>query len=132
MGFISGLLGKFKMQIIAIVSVLILVGLAYGYWNYSQNKIATLIEQNSALKMANQTNEETIKKMQQNFADAQKKLTDLNKQYESINKDTETTKQDVTVTKLDKTNKDQVAKKVTDAMNGIFQSLNAETNQDTF
>lgn len=129
---ITGFFGAFKLQIIAVLAVLALVGAAYWYFNYSQNKISTLTSENATLKSANETNQKTIQKMQQNFVDIQKKLADLNKEYELINQDTVTTKKNISVKNVNKANKDQVLKTVNATMNDVFRNLIAETQHDSF
>lgn len=54
--------GSIGWKIVAIQAVLMLlmIGAAYWYWNWSQDRIATLAGENSQLLMATQTQEQTI------------------------------------------------------------------------
>lgn len=124
--------GKFKMQIIAVIAVLAVLGLAYGYWNYSQNKIQTLTAANAVLKSANETQDKTIAALRENFKQMQQKLTDLNKSYSQIRQDAINAKKTIIAGTVTKTNKAQVKKTITDSMNSIFQDLNNESNPDSF
>lgn len=62
------------------VALLILTGMFYWYYNQSQDTIRTLNENNATLKIAVQTNEETITNLRRDYSRAQTILTETNRQ----------------------------------------------------
>lgn len=62
------------------VALLILTGMFYWYYNQSQDTIRTLNENNATLKIAVQTNEETITNLRRDYSRSQTILTETNRQ----------------------------------------------------
>lgn len=62
------------------VALLILTGMFYWYYNQSQDTIRTLNENNATLKIAVQTNEETITNLRRDYTRSQTILTETNRQ----------------------------------------------------
>ena len=52
------------------IVILVMAGSFYWYFNWSQNQLTVLRENNAKLEIAVQTNEETIKQLQEDFARA--------------------------------------------------------------
>lgn len=76
----------FNFKIIGILIIIMLVMLGGFYWYYqdSQSKIAILIENNSKLEIAVQTNEATITELQNNYLRITSEIERVNTEFQSI------------------------------------------------
>ena len=132
LSMLSNIFGAFKWQVIAGLAIAFILGSAYFYWNYSQNKIADLTAKTQVLQDVVDTQHITITKLQDNFEKAQKNLTILNKQYADINKKTFVSRKAISLSKVTKENKKQTEVKINSTVNTMFRDINDQTQPETF
>jgi len=73
-----------RLSAILIVVILVMGGVGYWYYQDSQATIATLTENNAKLETATQLQEETIKKMEADYAAASEELNRVNEEFAVI------------------------------------------------
>lgn len=76
--------GGLKAYLIMGAIMLTMIGGFYWYYQDSQARIATLLENNAKLEIAVKTNEETIAALQQNFAAANAEISRVNESFAAV------------------------------------------------
>ena len=124
--------GNFKWQIIAGVAILAILGSLYFYWNYSQDKIASLTAKNVVLQSVVDTQTQTIATLRTSFADSQKKLDVLASKYATLDNQAMAARKASQLPIITKTNKKQVETTVNASINTVFSDINTGTQIETF
>ena len=123
---------KYAPQIIIGILVIVLLGLAWWYWDYSQNKIDSLSAQNALLNATVTTQNATIATLQKSFEDTQKELTALSKNYYVIIQSEATIKNQFAIGVLTDTKNKNLEANVNKSFNSIFQNLKKQSQVTNF
>ena len=132
LAFFGSLWTKISSYVIAIVFVALLALGTYFYWDHLENKIASLDVKNAELQSVINTQNATIKKLQQDLQKEQQDLNDLNNAYQKINSDIQTIEKNFTTGPINDKTKNQIEKQTNQTLNNIFQTVKQQTQTNTF